>query len=63
MLLVVAAVRPVAVEEQFDSALPVVQLVAVVAAAVAVLFEPAFALVGSFSFSYQYCVPAAEVVA
>ena len=62
MLLAVAVVRPAAVEEQFDSALPVVQLVVVVAAA-AVLFEPAFVLVGSFSFSYQYCVPAAEAVA
>jgi hypothetical protein len=61
VLLVVAAVHPAAVEEQFDSGLPVVQFVAVVAAAL--LFVPAFALVGSFLFSYQYYVLAAEAVA
>ncbi len=61
VLLVAAAVHPAAVEEQFDSGLPVVQFVAVVAAAL--LFVPVFALVGSFLFSYQYYVLAAEAVA
>ena len=61
VLLVVAAVHPAAVQEQIDSELPVVQFVAVVAAAV-VLSEP-FALAESFSFSYQYYALAAEAVA